>query len=64
MQRESAQRGLPPPDKESARQYYLRSEVEAPDLATVKDFLRFYTATSRPQLSKIPTVDSINTVAK
>jgi hypothetical protein len=30
----------------------------------VKDFLRFYIATSRPQLSKIPTVDSINTVAE
>jgi hypothetical protein len=64
MQRESAQRGLPPPDKESARQYYLQSEVEAPDLPTVNDFLCFYIAASRPQLSKISTVDSINTVAE
>ena len=64
MQRDSVQRGLPPPDEDSARQCCLRSGVEAPDLATVKDFLRFYIATSRPQLSKIPTVDSINTVAE
>jgi hypothetical protein len=30
----------------------------------VKDFLRFYITTSRPQLTDKPTVDSINTVAE
>ena len=31
---------------------------------TVKDFFRFYIATSHPQLIDVPTVDSINTVAE
>lgn len=64
MQRDSCRQGLALPDEESARQHCLRPGVEAPDLATVKDFLRFYIATSRPQLTKKPTVDSINTVAE
>jgi hypothetical protein len=38
--------------------------VAAPDLVTVKDFLRFYIATNSPQITNIPTVDSINTVAE
>lgn len=38
--------------------------AEASDLATVKDFLRFYIATSQPKLSDKPTVDSVNTVAE
>jgi hypothetical protein len=33
-------------------------------ISPLKDFLRFYVATSRPQLSNKPTVDSINTVAE
>jgi hypothetical protein len=35
-----------------------------PDLATLKDFLRFYIATSRPRLAEKLTVDSINTFAE
>jgi len=41
--------------------------VTAPDLATVKDFIRFYVATSKPQLDKVekrPTADSINIAAE
>ncbi|KAL9022900.1 MAG: hypothetical protein Q9196_007479, partial [Gyalolechia fulgens] len=38
--------------------------IKAPDLATVKDFLCFYIATSRPRLTEQPTVDSINPVAE
>lgn len=49
---------------ESARKNYLRSGVEAPNLATVKDFTRFYITTNRPQLALKLTVDSINTVAE
>ena len=64
MQQDSAQQGLPPLDEESALQYYLQSEVEAPDLTTMKDFLHFYITISWPQLSQVPTVDSINTVAE
>jgi hypothetical protein len=64
MQRDALSRGLPPPDEESTGQHCLRSGVDAPDLATAKDFLRFYTATNQPQPSKIPSVDYINTMAK
>jgi hypothetical protein len=64
MQRDAVQRGLPAPNEEAAREQCLRSGVEAPNLATVKDFIRFYIATSRPRLTEQPTVDSINTVAE
>lgn len=47
-----------------ARQGCLHVGVVAPDLVTVKDFLRFYIATSSPQITNVPTVDSINTVAE
>jgi hypothetical protein len=39
MQEYFAQRGLPAPDKEMAREHYLGKEVEVSDLATLKDFL-------------------------
>jgi hypothetical protein len=65
MKKEYALKGLSPPDEETARRQYLRSGVAAPDLATVKDFIRFYIATSRPRLdAEKPTVDSVNTVAE
>lgn len=47
-----------------AREHCLRPGVAAPDLVTVKDFCRFYIATSRPQLTSVPTVDSINAVVE
>jgi hypothetical protein len=37
--------------------------VEAPDLATMKDFFRFYIARSCGRIVAKPTVDSINTNA-
>lgn len=64
MQQDAVQRELPAPDKEVAREQFLRLGVEAPNLATVKDFLRFYIATSRPHLTEKLTVDSISTVAE
>jgi hypothetical protein len=64
MRKDAVQRGLPAPDEETAREQCLWPGIEAPDLATVKDFLRFYIATSRPRLAEKPTVDSINTVAE
>jgi hypothetical protein len=64
MRQESAKQGLPDPDEDAAREHCLRSGIGAPNLATVKDFLRFYIATSQPILANIPTVDSINTVAE
>jgi hypothetical protein len=56
--------GLPLPDERLAREHCLRPNIDAPDLATVKNFFRFYIATSRPLLTQKPTVDSINTVAQ
>ena len=38
--------------------------VTAPDLTTIKDFIRFYIATSRPVLFEVPTDESINTAAE
>ena len=65
MRNEAAQNGLPPPDEEKARREHLRAGAAAPDLATIKDFLRFYIATSQPRLdADRPTVDSVNIVAE
>jgi hypothetical protein len=64
MQQDAVQRELPAPDEEAAREQCLRPRVEAPNLATVKDFLRFYIATSRPRLTEKPTTDSIDAVAE
>jgi hypothetical protein len=38
--------------------------VEAPDLTTVKDFLRFYTAASKGKIKEKITADSLNTFAE
>jgi hypothetical protein len=55
---------MPFPDEGAARERWPRHDVEAPDLESVKDFLRFYIATSQPKLADKPNVDSINTVAE
>jgi hypothetical protein len=65
MEEDAARRGLPLPDEAAARERWLRHDVEAPDRESVMDFLRFYIATSRPQLdANCPTQDSITTVAE
>lgn len=65
MRKEAVQKGLPPPDEETVRREHLHAGSPAPDLATVKDFLRFYIATSQPRLdADRPTVDSVNIVAE
>jgi len=64
MRRDYIQRGLPPPDKATARERCLGEGVDAPDLATVKDFLRFYVATSKGKIVKRPTADSVSTFAE
>jgi hypothetical protein len=61
---DSVGRHLLLPGEETARNRCLRAGIEAPDLVIVKDFLRFYIATSRPQLVNVPTIASINTVAE
>jgi hypothetical protein len=52
-----------PSNKDCPLQAKKQPGAEAPDLVTVKDFLRFYIATSQPRLVEQPT-ESINTVAK
>lgn len=64
MRRDCVECHLPLPSEEMAREQCLRPGITAPDLVTVKDFIRFYIATSRPQLASVPTADSINTVAE
>jgi len=67
MRKEHAQNSLPPPDEETACREYRGHNVTTPDLGTVKNFIRFYIATSKPQLNKKekrPSADSINIVAE
>jgi hypothetical protein len=66
MQKDTLQPGLPIPDEASAKQHCLCTGVGVPDLATVKDFPRFYIATSRGKIdeNERPTVDSVNTFAE
>jgi hypothetical protein len=51
---------LPLPDEAIARERYLRQGVAAPDLATLKDFIRFHAHTSRSKIADKPTADSVN----
>jgi len=46
MQKHALQRDLPAPDEAYARHHCLHQGVVAPDLVTIKDFFRFYIATS------------------
>jgi hypothetical protein len=63
MQRDFARRRVSPPDEPTARERCHVEGVDAPDLASMKDFLRFYVAISRGKIVQRPTADSINTVA-
>ncbi|KAI9866781.1 MAG: hypothetical protein M1813_000723 [Trichoglossum hirsutum] len=61
--------GTPIPDEAAAfivtvRENCLGKRASAPDIETVKDFLRFYIATSRGILDHRYTVDSVNTYAE
>lgn len=51
MQKDSIQRGFPTPD-EAALGTTVSTKRYAPDLATVKDFLRIYVAASRGKIVK------------
>ena len=64
IREDALQRGLPAPDEACARHHCLHQGVEAPDLATIKDFFRFHIATSCGRIAAKPTVDSINTNAE
>jgi hypothetical protein len=65
MKEDYTRKSLPLPDEDKARSQYLRAGVAAPDWATVKEFLRFYALTSRPQLdTKKSTTNSLQTTAE
>jgi hypothetical protein len=53
----------PLPNEAMVRDHCLGKGVEAPGLATVKDFLRFHAAASRGKIVKGITADSVNTFA-
>jgi hypothetical protein len=59
-----ADRGLPLLNEVDVHAQCLRRGIEVPDLATVKDFFRFYIATSRPIIDDLPTADLIRSIAE
>lgn len=52
------------PDETTARNICLREGVDAPDLATVKDFIRFAASTGEGRIAEKVTADSVNTFAE
>ena len=63
MKEDTLQRGLPVPDEAAVRERILANNVEAPDLATVKDFFRFCAATGKGKIVIKITCDSLIAVA-
>jgi hypothetical protein len=59
-----ARSGLPPPNKAMVREHCLGKGVDAPDVPTVKDSIRFSAAASRGKIVELPTVDSVNAFAE
>jgi hypothetical protein len=47
MKEDALKKELPVPDEAAVRELVLAKNMEAPDLATVKDFLRFQAATGQ-----------------
>jgi hypothetical protein len=54
----------PRPTEDMVRERYLVPGAPAPTLTAVKDFIRFYIATSQPRIDVVPTVDSMNSIAE
>jgi hypothetical protein len=52
------------PDEASVLERILRKNVKGPNLATVKDFLRFHAATSEGKIKDEITSDSLYTFTK
>jgi hypothetical protein len=64
MKGDALRKGLPVPDEAAVRDRILQQHVEAPDLATVKDFLRFHAATSKGKIRENITCDLLDTFAE
>ena len=64
MKEEALREELPVPEEAAVRDGVLKKHVDAPDLVTVKDFLRFHAATSKGKIREKITCDSLNTFAE
>jgi hypothetical protein len=64
MKEDALQKGLPAPDEAAVRELVLAKNGEAPDLAIVKDFLRFKAAAGKGMIAEQTTCDSLNTFAE
>jgi hypothetical protein len=64
MKKDALQKGLPVPDQATVRERVLAKNVEAPDLATVKDFFRFCAATGKGKIVTKITCNSLIAVAE
>ena len=64
MKEDTLAEGLHVPDEAVVRERVLGANVEAPDHATVKDFLRWHAAISQGKIVKEVTSDSLNTVVE
>ena len=64
MREDAKRRGVTPPDERTAREHCLSKGAEAPDLAAVKDFLRFWASVMRGKIKQIPTDESLNCFAE
>lgn len=54
----------PTPSKEEVRSKCRDTDTKLPDLAIVKDFLRFYIHTSQPGLTTSTTTDLMRTICE
>ena len=63
MKKHATLQGLLTPDEATVRDRVLREGVEAPDLLTVKDFLRSHATTSKGLIKKQITADSLTSGA-
>ena len=64
MREDAKRRGVISPDERTARETLPEQGVEAPDLAVVKDFLRFQAGVMRGKIKQIPTDESLNCFAE
>src|SRR4051812_31412576 len=58
------QKGLPAPNEAAVQELVLAQNVEAPDLGTLKDFLRCKAAAGKGMMVEQTTCDSLNTFAE
>ena len=61
MKEDALQKGLPALDEAVVGELILAKNVDAPDLATVKDFFCFKAAAGKGMIMEQTTYDSLNT---